>query len=79
MDLSTENFHSSRGEEGVNKQLPHAQAFCEGFSQTQQGKWDSGRLCNQWFSPAPERGQIDLNIQIKKCSWMGHEIQYLQN
>lgn len=37
MDLSTENFHSLRGEE-VNKQLPHAQAFCEGLSQTQRGK-----------------------------------------
>lgn len=61
------------------KQLPHAQGFCEGFSQTQQGKWDSGRLCNQWFFPAPEKGQIDLNIQIKTCNRMGHEIQYLQN
>lgn len=78
MDVSTENFQSLRGEEGV-KQLPHAQGFCEGFSQTQQGKWDSGRLCNQWFFPAPEKGQIDLNIQIKTCNRMGHEIQYLQN
>lgn len=37
MDVSTENFQSLRGEEVV-KQLTRAQAFCEGFSQTQQGK-----------------------------------------
>lgn len=37
MDVSIENFQSLRGEEGV-KQLPRAQAFCEGFSQTQQGR-----------------------------------------
>lgn len=37
MDVSPENFQSSRGEEGV-KRLTRAQDFCEGFSQTQQGK-----------------------------------------
>lgn len=37
MDVSTENFQSLTGEEGV-KQLPRAQGFCEAFSQSQQGK-----------------------------------------